>query len=184
MFFVRSKGSLLYNIVYVVAAIALGIFIINHPEALISTVIRIVGICSLIVGVYTLLRYFLRGKALGETPLNILIGGVMTVAGLIFLFYPLKLTAIVFIIIGAVILSKGICELRVAWEARKVGFIGWNGMMISAVITTLLGVLMIINPLFAPSIIFYVMGGALIFEGIATAVAYFVSRDYNDVSSN
>lgn len=178
MFFIKSKGSLFFNIVYVVATVALGIFIINHPEALISTIIRIIGIGALAVGVYTLLRYFLHGKNAGETPLNILIGGVMTVAGLIFLFYPLKLTAIVFIVIGAVILSKGICEIRVAWDARKVGFVRWNGMMISAAVTTLLGILMLANPLFAPSIIFYVMGGALIFEGVSTAVAYFVSREY------
>lgn len=182
MFFVKLKSSLFFNIVYVIATIALGIFIINHPEALISTIIRIVGIGSFAVGVYTLLRYFMHGKNIGETPLNVLIGGVMTVAGLIFLFYPLRLTAIVFVVIGAVILFKGICELRVAWEARNAGFARWNSMMISAAVTTLLGILMLVNPLFAPSIIFYVMGGALIFEGVSTAVAYFVSREYTNVN--
>lgn len=184
MFFTQTKSSAFFNIIYAVAMVALGIFIITKPEFLISVIIRIIGTCALAVGVFTLLRYFTRGKAMGETPLNVLIGGVMTVAGLIFLFYPLKLTAVVFIVIGIVIIFKGICELRIAWGAYKNGFSRWNSMMISAVVTTLLGLLMVANPLFAPSIIFYVMGAAIIFEGISTAVVYFMCRDYNDVSSN
>lgn len=185
MLFTKSNGSMLFNILYAVAMTALGVFIITHPETLISLIIRIVGICALAIGIYTLIRYFTRGKALGETPLNILTGGVMTVAGLIFLFYPLKLTAIVFVVIGIMIISKGIFELRVAWEAHRAGFFRWNGMMISAIITTLLGILMIANPLIAPSVIFYVMGASIIFEGVSTLVSFLLCREYyNDVDSN
>lgn len=185
MFFSKSKGSLFFNIIYAAAMAALGVFIIAHPEALISLIIRIVGALALAVGLYTLIHYFVKGKALNETPLNILIGGVMTVAGLIFLFYPLKLTAVVFVVIGIMLISKGIFELRVAWEARRSGFFRWNGMMISAAVTTLLGILMIANPLIAPSLIFYVMGASIIFEGVSTLVSFLICREYyNDVDSN
>lgn len=184
MFFTKSKSSAFFNIIYAAVMAALGIFIITKPEFLISVIIRIIGTGALGVGVFTLLQYFTRGRNVGESPLSILIGGVMTVAGLIFLFYPLKLTAVVFIVIGIVIISKGICELRIAWDARKNGFFRWNSMMLSAVVTTLLGLLMIVNPLFTPSIIFYVMGAALIFEGVSTAAVYFMCRDYNSSDSN
>lgn len=184
MFFTKSSRSAFFNIIYAVAMVALGIFIITNPEFLISVIIRIIGICALAVGGFTLLRYFTHLKALGETPLNILTGGVMTVAGLIFLFYPLKLTAVVFIVIGITIISKGIYEIRIAWDARKNGFFRWNSMMLFAAVTTLLGLLMIVNPLFAPSIIFYVMGAAIIFEGVSTAIVYFMCRDYNSSGSN
>lgn len=185
MFFNQSKNTMFFNILYAVVMVILGIFIITHPETLISLIIRIIGIFALAIGIYTLIRYFTRGKALGETPLNILIGGVMTVAGLIFLFYPLKLTAVVFVVIGIMLISKGIFELRVAWEAHRSGFFRWNGMMASAIITVLLGILMIANPLIAPSIIFYVMGASIIFEGVSTLVSFFLCREYyNDVDSN
>jgi uncharacterized membrane protein HdeD (DUF308 family) len=180
---------MLVNIIYAVVMVALGVFIIAHPETLIALILRILGICSLAVGIYTLIYYFTKGKALGETPLNIMIGGVMSIAGLIFLFRPLKLTTIVFLVIGIVLICKGIFGMRVAWEAHVAGFSRWNGMMISAVITALLGIIMIANPLIAPSIIFYVMGVLIIFEGVSTLVSFFLCReycrdDYNDVDSN
>lgn len=184
MFFTQKQNSAFFNIIYAAAMSALGIFIIAKPEFLISVIIRIIGTGSLGVGVFTLLRCFTRGKNSGESPLNVLIGGVMTVAGLIFLFYPLKLTAIVFMVIGIIIITKGIYGFRIAWDAYKNGFFRWNGMMLSAVVTTLLGLLMIVNPLFAPSVIFYVMGAAIIFEGVSTAVVYFMCRDYNSSGSN
>ena len=185
MFYNKTKSSLLVTIIYSVAMIALGIFVITHPETLISIIIRIIGLCALAIGVSTLIHYFVKGKTLGESPLNILTGSIMTLAGLVFLFYPLKLTSLVFVVIGIMVISKGIFELRAAWTAHIVGFFRWNGMMISGVITTLLGILMIANPLIAPSIIFYVMGAAIIFEGVATLVSSLLCREYyNEVESN
>ncbi len=188
MFYTKSKGSMIYNLIYAAAMIALGAFVIARPELLISVIIKVIGACALVVGLVTLIRYFTSGRAQGETPLNVLTGGVMVVAGAIFFLYPLQLTALIFIVLGIILLVKGINAVSAAWSVRRAGLCGWGYLMASAVVTLLLGILMLANPLLAPSALFYVMGAALIFEGASTLAAYFIFRSregkINDVDEN
>ena len=150
-----------------IAAVLLGILLFTNPDAILSVVIIFLGIYWVVDGIITLLASFTGREEHSNWGWGIFVGIISILAGLAVLSQPV-LTAIftaqfIVSLVGIMIIISGVSSIAMGFKLRKTS--GEWMMILGGVLGLILGLLLLMNPLFSALVfvnitaIFSIIGG-------------------------
>ena len=150
-----------------IAAVLLGILLFTNPDAILSVVIIFLGIYWVVDGIITLLASFTGREEHSNWGWGIFVGIISILAGLAVLSQPV-LTAIftaqfIVSLVGIMIIISGVSSIATGFRLRKTS--GEWMMILGGVLGLILGLLLLMNPLFSALVfvnitaIFSIIGG-------------------------
>lgn len=165
--FTRSKAVvLLTGLVMVV----MGIAALINPIGAIETLVRIMGWVLLAYAVITLVSVFAKGDPMKKAPADFALGVIAALSGLVMVIAPSFLVAVVWTIIGLIILMTGVLDIMEASVFRRARSPLATPATASGVITAVLGVLVIVTPMASATLGMFVAAVALIVDGLTEII--------------
>lgn len=150
-----------FSIIEMLVVIAAGLILLFKPGDTLITATRILGAALLAYAVVSALAWLL-GK---ERHASLLVSAaVAALLGLVLLVIPKALASVFPFIAGAVVVVAGIRSLASAFASRSVSH-SWVLGCVFAVVTILLGVLLLFRPFEAAKTVARVLGIILIYVG-------------------
>ena len=152
-----GQASIVESIIFAI----LGIILIANPEETVKVISYILGAGLIIVGIFQILNYI---KMNGQSDLYNyhLIYGIMTIViGIITIIYSATIGSIFRIIIGIWIIIAGVTKFQLAFNLRGIDS-KWIVVLLSSIISIILGVLIILNP-FSTVMTITVISGIILF---------------------
>jgi len=157
-----DRRGLLLSVLMVVIGLVLALW----PGHVMTTALSVLGIALLIGGVVNCAAWY-RGRARGADFLTLAQGILMLVAGIVVLAAPKFLISIVPFAVGVVVLVNGIVNLAQALDQRRMGYGRWSFSLALAVLTIVLGVLVICNPFSTMEMLVMAIGIVVAYNGLS-----------------
>ena len=159
------RRNKIVTVVLGIAIVALGVAVIANPDGATLLVTRIVGWVLVGMGAIGLVGSLFRGiKA--ASPVDLVIGGLQLVFGILIAVMPKTFASALFIVLGAVVLLSGIGTISDALAARSLGIGLWSWAFICGIATLALGALIIAAPFAFAEALTIVAGISLIISGL------------------
>lgn len=155
-----------------IAAVIIGIFLLTSPGITLFALVQVTGFFWLIGGIFRIVSIFVDSSSWGWK----LLGGVIGIlAGLVILQHPLwstlLLPAVYVVILGIQGIILGGASLVMAFRGG-----GWGTGVLGA-LSILLGIVLLLNPLFIGiAVLPFVLGAFALLGGILAIVAAFMMR--------
>lgn len=149
-----------------VLCIIFGLVLIFQPMLTTVLICRILGIVIIINGIGRLLNYFFKNESMFR-QLDLIIGVLLTVVGCWILFSPTSVIKIIPIIFGFVMIVHGATDLKHATNLHQYEDNNWKLAGIFALVTILLGEIVLFNPFSAMSTLIRFIGIFLAYDGIS-----------------
>lgn len=152
----------------------LGLLLFLKPDTVIHVVALILGIFIIVVGIFALLKYFRAEQKNGMIRFNIIYGGVCIVSGLILALTPSAIASILPIVLGIWMIISSLLKIQYALNMKEAGSTSWIPTFTLAMITLVVGILLVINPWRGAQVILQIVGGFLMAYALLDVVASFL----------
>ncbi len=168
-----------------IVAVLLGISLFTNTAATLAVIIVFLGIYWLVDGIFTLLASFTGRKVYENWGWGIFSGVVSILAGLAILAHPVLTTlfsaSFIASIAGIMIVLSGVSSIVIGFRFRKTS--GEWMMIIGGVLTSLLGLSLLMNPLFSALVFVYILATFALIGGIVMiALAFKIKKLKNEIS--
>ena len=157
-----SKHGIALSILMIVAGLVLTIW----PGHVMNTALVLLGI-ALLLGGGILIHSWYKGRMDNVNVLTLAQGILMAAAGLFVLIAPKFLISIVPVAVGIVVLINGVINLAQALDQRRKGYERWAVSLALAVLTMVLGLLVIFNPFSTMELLVMAIGVVTIYNGVS-----------------
>lgn len=144
--------------------LVVGIIFLIYPGGTLITATRILGIALLLMGAVGIVLPLLRKEDM-STP-DVIVSAVEAIAGIIVLASPSFVISLYPVIVGIIIALYGLSDVMTALHMKQVDIGSWKTALILAVITVVLGVVVLVNPFKTMSVLVRIVGIVLIYKGI------------------
>ncbi|MGN0601734.1 MAG: HdeD family acid-resistance protein [Oscillospiraceae bacterium] len=144
-----------------IAEVAIGLLLLINPDIFTSTISYVLGGVSLAFGVLNLISYFCSERIESD----ILKAVLLCAAGIFIITKPDFIFKILAFIFGIYLLGDGITSIKRAMIIKDNNIDNWIAPMVMAVLTTILGLLIILNPFASAKFALKVLGVSLIVSG-------------------
>lgn len=165
-------------ILFILFELAVGILLLVDGDALTTTVLICFGIILMVIGAVYLIR-FLRERGAGKANYLTLIMSVLSLfVGAVCVIFPgfvKGLFTVIAIIYGVILIVMGVYKTKTYNDAKSEGASPSFLTLISAVLSLVLGVVVIVNPFKADGALYVFAGISLIFEAALDFAAVVVS---------
>ena len=152
----------------------LGLLLFLKPDTVIHVVALILGIFIIVVGIFALLKYFRSEQKNGMIRFNIIYGGVCIVSGLILALTPSAIASILPIVLGIWMIISSLLKIQYALNMKEAGSTSWIPTFTLAMITLVVGILLVINPWRGAQVILQIVGGFLMAYALLDVIASFL----------
>ena len=142
----------------------LGFIFVLFPVASSTLICRVVGMLALFLGGYRLYQDY----QLHQIDTDLISSAGLFLFGLICLVAPTAILSIIPIVLGSIITIDGVGKLGRSWKIREVTYMPF----IFALLLTILGVLLLLDPFGAVINLFTLLGIILIFDGIVELLVW------------
>lgn len=164
-----------------VIMVALGLVLVIWPDVLGVMLCYLLGGALILMGVIQLIG-FLRGERLGfYSKFNMIMGIVLVLLGLWICTQPHIVLSIIPVVVGIIVLIHGLMDIQYTLDIKKTGNTKWWIAMIAAIITLVVGLLLIFNPFTAYEITMILLGIAMLYDGgsdlVLLVFSYIAQRD-------
>lgn len=163
-FFKSIKTNILGS---AVLCVGLGVILMIYPDTSLSLVCQTVGIIVLVTGVGFLISHIRGGLISWFYRLDLILGLLFLILGGYIFLNPWGLLSMIPIVFGVLLIYHGISDLGQAMELRKYGADRWRISIIFAVISIILGVVIMKNPFGTIDMLMRIIGGCLIYDGLS-----------------
>ena len=156
-----TGGGTLVSIVMIV----FGLILLLWPGHTLEVAARVVGI-GLLAGGALLGASWYRDRRRARISAVTLAESILAIAvGILLLIMPERVISLVPIIVGVLVALNGLVNLTQSLELRRVSYTRWQWPLVMAILTVLLGVLLVLNPLEPIKWAVMLIGAVLIFNG-------------------
>lgn len=146
--------------------ILLGIFLILYPGISLSLICRILGAVMAACGGIKLAGYFSKDLYRLAFEHDLVFGTLLCVIGAAALIRPAEIISSIYAASGILILADGFYKIRTAVEAKRFGLGKWQLITVFAVLTLVVGILLLLRPFEAAQTMAVIFGAAIIADGI------------------
>ena len=147
--------------------ILFGFILAIKPGTTLFLLVMSLGIGLIIVGGANIFLWFLRRTRKSRVYRSTITGSViMALVGLYMLVSPASVASILPVCAGVVIMINGILNLAQVWELKSVGLANYHAPVIMAVLTIILGAVILTNPFKTASLLCMVLGLVIIYNGL------------------
>ena len=165
---------------------AVGLIFIIRPDVSAGFLGYLLGTAMIVFGAIKIVGYFSKDLFRLAFQYDLEFGVILIVLGVIVLAKPLDVLNFVFIATGITTLADSMFKLRIATDARKFGIDAWWTIFAFAVLTGVIGILLVIRPWESARILTALLGISLLSEGIlnlcvAISTVKIVKNQYPDV---
>ena len=152
-------------IVMSVLYLALGIFLLMVPGTALNVVCYALGGVVLLGAVIQLVRYFLVERGIFQSQLTLISGLVCLALGGFLILRSDIVVRILPIVFGLFVIFDSLGRVQSALELRRCGYGSWKGFLLLALLSVVLGVVLVANPFGAMETLVMAIGVILIIEG-------------------
>ncbi len=151
------KNELVTNIVILIVGIILTIW----PDATLDVAVNLVGSVVCLFGIVNIIMWFNNKGSYSSLFLGIL----ALIIGIFIIVRSDVVISIMPILLGIAILADGITNLKTLYDVKSDSK-SWKALFISAIITTVLGLILIFRPIFIANMITRIGGIIMILCGL------------------
>lgn len=156
---------------YVVSSIAFcaaGILLLLHPETSAAAICRGIGILLVVCGAFKICGYLSEDLYRLAFQFDLAGGILAVIIGILMLFRSESVLRFLNLVLGIVVLIDGLLKIQTALDARRFGLERWWLIGAAAVIASILGFLIIIDPFGSAGVAgaMMLLGATLLMEGL------------------
>ena len=145
---------------------AVGILLILFPQMSAYTLCQMLGAILVLYGAIKMIGYFSRDLYRLAFQYDLAFGMLIMLIGLILLAVPGRAMSFLFIVLGILILTDGLFKIQISLDARRFGIRKWWLIFSLAVLSGILGLLLVIRPAESMQFIMALLGISLLCDGI------------------
>ena len=153
-----------------------GLILLLWPGHTLELAARIIGVGLLVAGLISCIAWVRRRHSVRGRAMNLAEGIVGVAAGLFVLLAPRFIVSILPVTVGLLIAVNGVVNLAQALELRRAAYGGWKAPLVMAVLTILLGGVIVMNPFSIAATTVAVIGAVLVYNGVSNL---WISAKYN-----
>lgn len=161
-----EKSSIISSILMIIMAVLLMV----KPTTMLNTIINIFGGIILVQGIISIILYFFTDKETRVFSNALLEGIICVIASILILKNKEFMISILPIIVGVWIIIKSIIKLQLSFNMKAINEKSWAFLLISSIITLILGIIAVINPFEIMVTVTILAGGMLLGTGIIDLV--------------
>ena len=124
------------------------------------------GIMMIVFGAVRLVGFFSHDLYRLAFQYDLPFGILLAALGVVFLLHPQSLVSLISISLGLYIMADGLFKIQIALEAKRFGIGQWWLIMVLALITGVLGLVLLLNPADGSRLIMILLGISLLSEGV------------------
>lgn len=148
-----------------VIMVILGIVLVIWPHILGVMLCYLLGGALIVMGVFQLIS-FLRGERLGfYNKFVMMMGIVLVLLGIWICAQPRIVLSIIPVVVGIIVLIHGLMDIQYTLDIKKAGSEKWWIALIAAVLTLIVGLLLVLNPFTVYEITMVLVGVAMLYDG-------------------
>ena len=145
--------------------LALGIFLLMVPGTALNVVCYALGGVVLACAAVQLVRYFVVERGVFQSQLTLISGLVCLALGAFLIIRSDVVVRVLPIVFGLFVIFDSLGRIQNALELRRCNYDSWKGFLLLAVLSIVLGVVMILNPFGTMETLVMAIGVILIIEG-------------------
>lgn len=150
--------------------ILLGVLLIFVPDRSARFLCALLGSALVLTGVIYIFGWLAKRRETGFPVWFLLPGVILTALGLWLFTNPASVIVLIQFIFAAVLIFHGVIDLQGAVSLMRRGWERWWLDLLLAVLTLVLGVLILLNPFGATEVLMMTLGFALVFDGVSDLV--------------
>ncbi|HAN50933.1 MAG TPA: hypothetical protein DCP96_04420 [Lachnospiraceae bacterium] len=155
------------GLVTAVLVIAAGILMMIFQDQMIYMLARVIGAVVALVGILQLIRGLTDHE---HSPILLSVSAVITAFGLWMLFFPGPISKFIPIVLGVLLVIHGIDTVSTAWTGKRLETSRWILMLLSGIISIVLGAVCILKANWLLKAGMIVLGIMLVYDGVSALV--------------
>jgi uncharacterized membrane protein HdeD (DUF308 family) len=158
--------NLKWNLVFLsFVYLALGAFLLLQPGIALNIVCYALGALVLLCAAVQLVRYFVAERGLFQSQITLVSGIVCLALGAFLILRSDVVIRILPILFGLFVVFDSLGRIQSALELRRCEYPSWKGVLLLALLSVVLGVIMIVNPFGTMETLVMAIGIILLIEG-------------------
>ena len=150
-----------------IVTIVLGLILVLFPATALTSVSYVLGGLAIAMGVIRTVRYFKQDHTYPFLFQSDLVVGLLSVGfGIFMVSQPDTVMSLLPLIFGMLLVGCGIGGILRAVDAKKAGFASWGLLLGLAIVSIVLGGLIMSNPFSAMETAVIIIGASLIYQGV------------------
>ena len=145
--------------------LGLGVFLLLMPDIALSVVCYALGGVVLACAAVQLVRYFVSERGIFQSQLTLISGLVCLGLGGFLILRSDIVVRILPIVFGLFVIFDSLGRVQNALELRRCGYTSWKSFLLMALLSVVLGAVMLLNPFGAMATLVMAIGVILIVEG-------------------
>ena len=142
-----------------------GVVMMAVPELSVTVVGTILGITMIVFGIVKLAAYFSKDLFRLAFQYDLAFGILLMAVGIITLCHPGEAMTFLCVMFGIPVLADGLFKIQVAVDARRFGIEQWWLVLLLAVLTGVIGLLLVLRPTEGAQALVMLMGASLFLDG-------------------
>lgn len=148
-----------------VIMVVLGLVLVIWPHILGVMLCYLLGGALILMGVIQLV-VFLRGERFGfYNKFSMFMGIVLVLLGIWICTQPRIVLSIIPVVVGIIVVLHGLMDLQYTLDIRRTGNTKWWIALVAAIITLVVGLLLVFNPFTAYEVTMILLGIAMLYDG-------------------
>ena len=160
----RFRGILASQTAVSAAYILFGLVLLLRPGLSGSLICTLLGLGALLFGAVKLASYW-RLKELGGFQTDLFLGVIFAAVGIFTLVQPGIILSILPIVLGIALMLGGLSKVQRAFQLKGMNYSRWTVVLGTGILTSLLGVVLLVNPFAAAAAMIQCIGLGLIVDG-------------------
>ena len=159
---IAKNGYIIMSLLFVI----LGICLIIWPDCSLKLFCTLIGIMLIGYGCIRTVGYFSKDYYCLAFQFDLAFGILLIAVGAIIIARREQVVNLIFAIFGILTLADALFKIQMSMDAKRFGLSLWWRILVVAVLTGILGVLLLIRPFDAAEIMMILVGVSFLFEGI------------------
>ena len=159
---IAKNGYIIMSLLFVI----LGICLIIWPDCSLKLFCTLIGIMLIAYGCLKIGGYFSKDYYCLAFQFDLAFGILLIAVGAIIIARREQVVNLIFAIFGILTLADALFKIQMSMDAKRFGLSLWWRILVVAVLTGILGVLLLIRPFDAAEIMMILVGVSFLFEGI------------------
>lgn len=144
----------------------LGVFLVCQPDVSTAAVGDLAGTLLVMFGIFKLIGYFSKDLYRLAFQFDLAFGCLLVILGIVILTKPQNLMHFLCVVTGLYVTADGLMKLQTAHDARRFGIGSWWVILAAALLTAVLGILLLVRPAQSVRILTQIFGIVLAAEGL------------------
>lgn len=147
-----------------------GIMLIIKPDISLSLLGTLIGVAMILFGVAKIIGYCSKDLYRLAFQYDLSFGMLLAALGIIVLIKPRSIVTFLCVAIGVATLADGLLKVQIAMDSKRFGINRWWMILVTAILTGVIGLLLVFRPVETTAVIMRFLGIALVMDGILSLV--------------